>query len=317
MAGRPIGQGLAGAQAVASERLGLGRRRQGLEPIPRRDRLVQECARQHGRPNLAAPRLHCPCRWRPLQNRPPARPRPFIALLASICKAPGSCSRLPPRQQARCACAGRGGACKRALPVLALSRWQGAAGVGPQAYAWLPAGGAWPPAKAPCLPRPLTRDPGTVQCMPQGGAVPRAPRLPPAAAPPPPLGHTLCCSPPCARQPACRMLLLFESAAGFCLFKVLNEGKLKEADTQDVWADFETPEKASKVRLHTGANSCSASRANSCRCACTGHAAWPPPVAGWGPRLQLAPPCVGSPGRRLVLLPISVPVHPPRAARRW
>ena len=28
------------------------------------------------------------------------------------------------------------------------------------------------------------------------------------------------------------MLLLFESAAGFCLFKVLNEGKLKEADTQ-------------------------------------------------------------------------------------
>ena len=28
------------------------------------------------------------------------------------------------------------------------------------------------------------------------------------------------------------MLLLFESAAGFCLFKVLNEGKLKEAETQ-------------------------------------------------------------------------------------
>lgn len=44
------------------------------------------------------------------------------------------------------------------------------------------------------------------------------------------------------------MLLLFESSAGFCLFKVLNEGKLKEAETQDVWSDFETPEKASKVR---------------------------------------------------------------------
>ncbi|PRW56410.1 putative nucleolar 5-2 [Chlorella sorokiniana] len=43
------------------------------------------------------------------------------------------------------------------------------------------------------------------------------------------------------------MLLLFESSAGFCLFKVLNEGKLKEAETQDVWSDFETPEKASKV----------------------------------------------------------------------
>ncbi|KAL4427848.1 hypothetical protein ABPG75_001937 [Micractinium tetrahymenae] len=43
------------------------------------------------------------------------------------------------------------------------------------------------------------------------------------------------------------MLLLFESSAGFCLFKVLDEGKLKQAETQDVWSDFETPEKASKV----------------------------------------------------------------------
>lgn len=49
-------------------------------------------------------------------------------------------------------------------------------------------------------------------------------------------------------SPFRRMLLLFESSAGFCLFKVLNEGKLKEAETQDVWSDFETPEKASKVR---------------------------------------------------------------------
>lgn len=43
------------------------------------------------------------------------------------------------------------------------------------------------------------------------------------------------------------MLLLFESSAGFCLFKVLDEGKLKQAETEDVWTDFETPEKASKV----------------------------------------------------------------------
>ena len=33
-------------------------------------------------------------------------------------------------------------------------------------------------------------------------------------------------------SPNITMLLLFESAAGFCLFKVLNEGKLKEAETQ-------------------------------------------------------------------------------------
>jgi hypothetical protein len=33
-------------------------------------------------------------------------------------------------------------------------------------------------------------------------------------------------------QPPATMLLLFESSAGFCLFKVLNEGKLKEAETQ-------------------------------------------------------------------------------------
>jgi hypothetical protein len=33
------------------------------------------------------------------------------------------------------------------------------------------------------------------------------------------------------------MLLLFESAAGFALFKVLKEGKLKEADTEVRAAD--------------------------------------------------------------------------------
>ena len=43
--------------------------------------------------------------------------------------------------------------------------------------------------------------------------------LPARPAPPPP---------PPATHPA--MLLLFETAAGFCLFKVLNEGKLKEAE---------------------------------------------------------------------------------------
>jgi len=41
------------------------------------------------------------------------------------------------------------------------------------------------------------------------------------------------------------MLVLFETAAGFALFKVLDEGKLKQAD--DLWKEFETPSKAQKV----------------------------------------------------------------------
>ncbi|KAK3761736.1 hypothetical protein RRG08_010353 [Elysia crispata] len=41
------------------------------------------------------------------------------------------------------------------------------------------------------------------------------------------------------------MLVLFESAAGYALFKVLNEAKLKDVD--NLFKDFETPEKASKV----------------------------------------------------------------------
>ncbi|RUS91145.1 hypothetical protein EGW08_001058 [Elysia chlorotica] len=41
------------------------------------------------------------------------------------------------------------------------------------------------------------------------------------------------------------MLVLFESAAGYALFKVLNESKLKDVD--NLFKDFETPEKASKV----------------------------------------------------------------------
>ena len=41
------------------------------------------------------------------------------------------------------------------------------------------------------------------------------------------------------------MLVLFETPAGFALFKVLDEGRLKNAD--DLFKDFETPEKAQKV----------------------------------------------------------------------
>jgi len=41
------------------------------------------------------------------------------------------------------------------------------------------------------------------------------------------------------------MLVLFETAAGFALFKVLDEGKLKNTD--DLYKDFETPSKAGKV----------------------------------------------------------------------
>jgi hypothetical protein len=49
-----------------------------------------------------------------------------------------------------------------------------------------------------------------------------------------------------ATQRATKMLLLFETAAGFALFKVLKEGKLKEAD--DLSQDFESLESAQKVR---------------------------------------------------------------------
>nr|XP_033802897.1 nucleolar protein 58 [Geotrypetes seraphini] len=41
------------------------------------------------------------------------------------------------------------------------------------------------------------------------------------------------------------MLVLFETAAGFAIFKVLNEKKLQEIDT--LWKEFETPEKANKI----------------------------------------------------------------------
>lgn len=41
------------------------------------------------------------------------------------------------------------------------------------------------------------------------------------------------------------MLVLFETAAGFALFKVLDDGKLKQGD--ELYKDFETPSKAQKV----------------------------------------------------------------------
>jgi nucleolar protein 58 len=41
------------------------------------------------------------------------------------------------------------------------------------------------------------------------------------------------------------MLVLFETAAGYALFKVLKEDKLKEPD--DLWKEFESPEEAKKM----------------------------------------------------------------------
>jgi predicted DNA-binding WGR domain protein len=41
------------------------------------------------------------------------------------------------------------------------------------------------------------------------------------------------------------MLALFETPAGFALFKVLNEGKLDNAE--ELWKEFETPEVARKM----------------------------------------------------------------------
>jgi nucleolar protein 58 len=41
------------------------------------------------------------------------------------------------------------------------------------------------------------------------------------------------------------MLVLFETAAGFAIFKVLNEGKIKEAT--DLYEDFKTVNSAKKM----------------------------------------------------------------------
>lgn len=42
-----------------------------------------------------------------------------------------------------------------------------------------------------------------------------------------------------------KMLVLFETAAGYAIFKVLDEQKLQQVDS--LWKEFETPEKANKV----------------------------------------------------------------------
>ncbi|KAJ8410124.1 hypothetical protein AAFF_G00211650, partial [Aldrovandia affinis] len=42
-----------------------------------------------------------------------------------------------------------------------------------------------------------------------------------------------------------KMLVLFETAAGYAIFKVLDEQKLQEVDS--LWKEFETPEKANKI----------------------------------------------------------------------
>ena len=42
-----------------------------------------------------------------------------------------------------------------------------------------------------------------------------------------------------------KMLVLFETAAGYAVFKLLNEKKLQE--TENLYLDFQTPEKANKL----------------------------------------------------------------------
>jgi nucleolar protein 58 len=45
------------------------------------------------------------------------------------------------------------------------------------------------------------------------------------------------------------MLVLYETAMGYCLFKVTDAAKLESAD---LWKEFESPERASK--LYVGFN---------------------------------------------------------------
>ncbi|TRM68591.1 hypothetical protein BD626DRAFT_482221 [Schizophyllum amplum] len=42
------------------------------------------------------------------------------------------------------------------------------------------------------------------------------------------------------------MLVLYETALGYCLFKVSDAAKIENAETSDLWNEFETPERASK-----------------------------------------------------------------------
>lgn len=47
------------------------------------------------------------------------------------------------------------------------------------------------------------------------------------------------------------MLVLFESSAGYALFKVNNESKLSKVD--NIMSEFETPEKANKLLVERAA----------------------------------------------------------------
>jgi nucleolar protein 58 len=44
------------------------------------------------------------------------------------------------------------------------------------------------------------------------------------------------------------MLVLYETAMGYCLFKVSDSAKIESAD---LWKEFESPEKASKLCVCT------------------------------------------------------------------
>ena len=44
------------------------------------------------------------------------------------------------------------------------------------------------------------------------------------------------------------MLVLYETALGFCLFKLTDTAKL---ETADLWEEFESPEKANKLYVLT------------------------------------------------------------------
>jgi hypothetical protein len=110
-----------------------------------------------------------------------------------------------------------------------------------------------------CIRLPERRSPGsgrrTLACRPRGGSAShRAVRIVDVQNI---LQHSMllpclarvCPRPSPLRLPAAAtaagMLVLFESAAGYLLFKVLDEGKLKNLD--DLNAAFQSPEKASKV----------------------------------------------------------------------
>lgn len=55
---------------------------------------------------------------------------------------------------------------------------------------------------------------------------------------PPPSAHSL------GSRVVVKMLVLYETALGYCLFKVTDSGKL---DSEKLWEEFETPESANKL----------------------------------------------------------------------